>query len=150
MRCQEQRGWPFRTEVSESVHFLIDPMKEKCASTLLTFHVPITTTRFVTPKSVILHTCVDDASVHEVTTQHLVHVRGRHVDSFGHNATPRTFVATTSRFTSSQLNIWYMCVSESSNCKVSERTRGAGHKVGSHFAPKCPNLTIFPIDPMKE
>ena len=81
------------------------------------FVVPIATTRFVTPTCVILSMCVDDTSIHNAATQHLVHMCGRYADPRDQNAAFGTCVWATRRFTKAQINIWYTCVDDASACK---------------------------------
>ena len=91
-----------------------------CNATLGT-HVR-TTRRFTGSQRNIVHTCLDDTPIDQVTIQYLVHVCGRHGDPLGHNTTFGTRARTTRRLTRSQINICHKCVDDNLNCKVSERS----------------------------
>ena len=112
---------PFRTEVSEPVHFLIGPMKENARRRSCLFDVPIGTIRFATRTYVFLSTCVGDTPIHQVTMQLFAHLCGRHADSPGHKSTCGTCVWATRRFTRSQANILYMCVGDTPIHKVTSQ-----------------------------
>ena len=87
-----------------------------------------------------LYTCVDDKPNQFVNLHPWAHVRGPHADSQGHNSTFGTRVWTTRRLTRSQLNIWYMCVDDTPNHKIT--TRQLVHVCGRHADPFGHNATF--------